>query len=216
MSTAALAVADLVAGYAGKAVTRLPSLSLPKTSSLLLMGASGCGKTTLLLTIAGLARPLSGRVEIAGTDPALLRPDDRDRFRGENVGFVFQNVNLISGLSALENVLLGAFAIRAHQDIERARELLARMGLADKAAQRAETLSRGQAQRVAIARAMLLRPKLILADEPTASLDDENNASVADLLMQAMTETQASLVIATHDHRLRERFPLGILVESAA
>lgn len=213
---AVLQVSDLAAGYAGKVVTRLPQLSLPKSSSVLLMGPSGCGKTTLLLTLAGLARPLSGSVEITGINPVQLPAAERDRFRGRNLGFVFQNVNLVAGLTVLENVLLGAFAAGVPQDRARACELLERMGLSWQLQQRAEKLSRGQAQRVAIARAMLLRPKIILCDEPTASLDDENCAAVADLLSLAMTETQASLVIATHDRRLRERFPVGINVQAAA
>ncbi len=212
----ALVVADLVVGHGNVAVARMPALTVPKAASVLLVGPSGSGKTTLLLTIAGLARPLSGQALIAGVDPMGLRSKDRDRFRGENVGFVFQEVNLVEGLNALENVLLGAFAVGAKQDRRRAEDLLDRMGLAKQMRQRAETLSRGEAQRVAIARAMLLRPKLILADEPTASLDEGSCETVAGLLAQAMAETGASLVIATHDKRLRDRFPNIIEVGSPA
>ena len=126
---------------------------------------------------------------------------------------MFQNLNLIAGLTALENVLIGAFAAGVGQDRERATALLEEMGLAAFIARPAQSLSRGQAQRVAIARAMLLRPKIILADEPTASLDDETCDVVGGLLERAMAETGAALLIATHDHRLRQRFARGVPVE---
>jgi putative ABC transport system ATP-binding protein len=210
---AVLEVAELVVGYDGRAVARLPNLALSGGEGGLLLGPSGSGKTTLLLAISGLVRPLTGRIGLLGVDPATLSPAERDHFRGLNIGFVFQNLNLIAGLTALENVLLGPFAAGVRQDRERAMALLAEMGLATFIGRRAESLSRGQAQRVAIARAMLLRPKIILADEPTASLDDETCEVVGALLERAMAETGAALLIATHDHRLRQRFALGVTVE---
>ena len=211
-----LDVADLVVGYGGKPVARLPALQLMGGEGGLLVGASGSGKTTVLLAISGLVQPLAGRIDILGVDPSALRRSERDRFRGLNIGFVFQNLNLIAGLSALENVLIGPFAAGVKQDRQRAIALLEEMGLASFIHRGAEAMSRGQAQRVAIARAMLLRPKIILADEPTASLDDESCAVVGGLLAQAMSETGAALLIATHDRRLRELFPRSIPVQELA
>jgi ABC-type lipoprotein export system ATPase subunit len=137
----------------------------------------------------------------------------RDRFRGANVGFVFQELNLIPGLTAVQNVLLAPFAAGVPQDRSRARDLLSRLGVGPAAALPAEELSRGQAQRVAIARAMLLRPKLILADEPTSSLDAANCHIVASLLREAAVESNAALVIVTHDERLKALFPGQTIVE---
>jgi len=208
-----LEVSELVVGYGGRAVVRLPALNLSAAEGLLLTGPSGSGKTSLLLAISGMMQPMAGLIGILGVDPATLKPAERDRFRGLNIGFVFQNLNLIAGLTALENVLIGAFAAGVPQDRERATALLAEMGLAAFAGRRAEALSRGQAQRVALARAMLLGPKLILADEPTASLDDQNCEVVGALLARAMSETGAALLVATHDRRLRERFARSVSVE---
>lgn len=211
-----LRVRNLAAGYARHPVARLSSLDVQSGSCVLLLGPSGSGKTTLLLAMAGLAKVLSGSVEIDGEDFAQLPALARDRKRGTRIGLVFQDLHLIPGLSALDNVLLSPFAVNVPQDRERARDLLAALGLASKTKRMAETLSRGEAQRTAIARAMLLKPALILADEPTASLDDPTCATVADLLQRAAEETGAALVVATHDQRLRTRFPHTAIVESVS
>ena len=200
-----LRVDDLEAGYGGLALARLPRLEVQAGEAALILGPSGSGKTTLLLAIAGLADVLSGTVNVDGTEPARLPPAQRDRFRGRSIGLVFQDLHLIAGLTTLDNVLLAPFSAGLPQDRPRALALLDELGLADRAHRPAETLSRGQAQRAAIARAMLLRPKLILADEPTASLDDAACARAGDLLLKAAAETGAALVIATHDGRLRDR-----------
>ncbi len=211
-----LAVEGLVAGYRGRPVARLPRLDVAPGGAALLLGPSGSGKTTLLLAIAGLAEVMEGVARVDEVDVAALRPAARDRFRGRAIGLVFQDLHLIAGLSALDNVLLAPFAAGVAQDRGRALMLLAELGLEDRAHRPAETLSRGQAQRAAIARAMLLRPKLILADEPTASLDDEACARVSDLLARAAEKTGAALVIATHDLRLRRRFEVTVDAEPVA
>ncbi len=211
-----LAVEGLVAGYRGRSVARLPRLDVAPGGAALLLGPSGSGKTTLLLAIAGLAEVMGGVARVDEVDVAALRPAARDRFRGRAIGLVFQDLHLIAGLSTLDNVLLAPFAAGVAQDRGRALMLLAELGLEDRAHRPAETLSRGQAQRAAIARAMLLRPKLILADEPTASLDDEACARVSDLLARAAEETGAALVIATHDLRLRRRFEVTVDAEPVA
>ncbi|MDB5417150.1 MAG: ABC-type transport system ATPase component [Phenylobacterium sp.] len=206
----------LEAGRGDRPVARLSALSVKAGEAALLLGPSGAGKTTLLLALAGLAKSFAGRVRIADTDILALRGAALDRFRGRHIGFVFQDIHLLPGLSALDNLLLSPFAAGVAQDRERARALLASLGLGDKVERAAERLSRGEAQRAAIARAMLLRPQLILADEPTASLDDPAAESVATLLLQAAAETGAALVVATHDARLKARIANQVMVEAAA
>ena len=205
-----LRAADLVAGYGARPLARLDALSVGEGQTALLLGPSGSGKTTLLLAMAGLADVLGGELRVDDVDVAALPAGARDRFRGRHIGLVFQDLNLIPGLSTLENVLLAPFAAGAAQDRHRALALLDELGLADRAHRPAETLSRGQAQRAAIARAMLMTPRLILADEPTASLDDESCARVFALLDRAARETGAALVIATHDTRLLDRVPVRV------
>lgn len=209
-----LTVRDLVAGYGQAPVARLSWLSLESGQAALLLGPSGAGKTSLLLAIAGLARIFGGDVEI--DDQNLARLDRRriERFRAAHIGFVFQDLHLVTGLSVLDNVLLAPFASGRAQDRDRARFLLERLGLGEAAKRPAEMLSRGQAQRVAIARALLQTPRLILADEPTASLDDGACERVADLLLEGARESGAALLIATHDQRLRAR--IGQVVEIEA
>jgi putative ABC transport system ATP-binding protein len=208
-----LSIDGLVAGHGGNPLARLPHLALAQGQAGLLLGPSGSGKTTLLLAIAGLADIVEGSVRIDRMDMSALWPAARDRFRGRNIGLVFQDLHLLFGLSTLDNILLAPFAIGAAQDRARALELLSELGLADRAHEKAETLSRGEAQRAAIARAMLLRPKVILADEPTASLDDEACSRVADLLTHAAEQSGAALLIATHDARLRSRFETVVRAE---
>jgi putative ABC transport system ATP-binding protein len=211
-----LVVEDLVVGYGGAAVARLPALELQAGQAALILGASGSGKTSLLLGMAGLVDVLSGRVRIGDVDITALPAAARDRFRGRHIGLVFQDIHLIPGLSVLDNLLLAPYAAGLPQDRARALELLARLGLDAKAHRRAETLSRGQAQRAAIARAMLLKPQVILADEPTASLDDAACETVGDLLTTAAAESGAALLVATHDHRLKARIPLSVAAEPVA
>ena len=208
-----LRVTDLTAGYGKRPVARLPALQVAAREAALLLGPSGSGKTTLLLALAGLATTFDGTIEVDGVNPASLSAAARDRFRGRQVGFVFQDIHLIAGLSTLDNLLLAPFAAGVAQDRGRAAALLAELGLADQISQPAQTLSRGQAQRAAIARAMLLRPKLILADEPTASLDDDACQVVGALLLRAARETDAALVIATHDQRLKAMIAKTVMAE---
>jgi putative ABC transport system ATP-binding protein len=205
-----------VAGHAGRPVARLDDLRIDEGDAALLLGPSGSGKTTLLLAIAGLAQRISGEVLVAGVAPYSLSRSALDRFRGQTIGFVFQNVHLVAALSLLQNVLLAAFAAGAPQDAARARELIERLGVGAAADQRAEKLSRGQAQRAAIARALLLRPPLILADEPTSSLVDAACGAVAEVLRRSAREDGAALLIATHDHRLSPHFSTIVTVEVPA
>lgn len=208
----ALLVDGLTAGYNRRAVARLDRLEIARGEAALLIGPSGSGKTTLLLAIAGLAEQLAGSVIVGGTAPASLRRHELDVFRGREIGFVFQSIHLVTGLTLLENVLLAGFASGLKQDVSRARQLLERLGLSAEADKQAQTLSRGQAQRAAIARALLLRPTLVLADEPTASLDDASCEAVTSLLRSSASEEGAALLVATHDQRLRMHFPTAVPV----
>ncbi len=211
-----LVVEGLTAGYGHAPVARLSALSLDAGEAGLILGPSGSGKTTLLLAIAGLVRTFSGRVEVDGAPVTSLPVSARDRWRGRSVGLVFQDIHLIAGLSTLDNLLLAPYAAGLPQDRARALALLDTLGLADKAHRPAQTLSRGQAQRAAIARAMLLEPSLILADEPTASLDDLACETVCDLLLSAASKTGAALLISTHDHRLNARSGYSVAAEPLA
>lgn len=198
-----LVVRNLVVGHGRKPVASLDNFEALSGEALLLLGPSGSGKSTLLFTLAGLLAPLSGEVLLDGEPFSRLPAGPRDRVRGRKIGMVFQDVHLLAGLSVIDNVLLAPFAIGARQDRARALALIGELGLASARDRKAETLSRGEAQRIAIARAMLMHPAVILADEPTASLDDRNATIVAELLLKAAAESQAALIVATHDQRLK-------------
>lgn len=194
-----LRLEGLIVGRRSRAVARVPDFALSAGEGALLLGRSGAGKSTALVTLAGLLAPISGAV-ILSRERLVLGVGSPP-----TVGLIFQDVHLLSGLSVLENILLAPFVRGLPQDAREARRALAAVGLASFADRRAETLSRGEAQRVAIARALFIRPALILADEPTASLDDDNAETVADLLQDAAQRTGAAMVIATHDQRLKQR-----------
>ena len=163
-------------------------------------GASGCGKTTLLLVAGGLLRPDGGRVTISGEDPYALVPEDRARFRAERVGFVFQQFHLVPYLTVLENVMAPSLARPSADAAERARLLVEQVGLAGRAAHVPAELSTGERQRVALARALLNQPRLILADEPTGNLDPAS----ADAVLRHLADFAAgggAVLLVTHDPR---------------
>ena len=172
----------------------------------LVVGPSGCGKSTLLHLLAGLATPCGGTVRIAGQDLAALSPAARDRFRGRAIGLVLQSFHLLDTLNVLDNVRLARHLAGLPEDRARCREVLEELGVAELGGAGPSTLSHGQAQRVALARAVVNRPAVILADEPTSSLDDESCARVAALIETEAARHGATLVVATHDSRLRGRF----------
>ena len=172
----------------------------------LVLGASGSGKTTLLNLIAGLLRQSEGKIEVGGQDLGKLEGAALDRWRGRTAGIVPQKLHLVSSLSVLQNLLLAPYLAGLPSDKSRALSLLEQLNLNEKASEMPHRLSHGQAQRVAIARAVMNRPKLLLADEPTANLDDTNCMQAFDLLMNQATECGATLVVATHDQRAKARF----------
>jgi putative ABC transport system ATP-binding protein len=185
----------------------IESLSIPAGQKAAVTGPSGSGKTSLLFLLAGLERAARGKLRWGGTDLSTLREAEADRWRRSAVGMVFQDFRLVDDLSVLANVLLPTTFLRWNPGPGlrgRALALIERMGLQDPR-QRVATLSRGEMQRTALARALLLRPPVILADEPTASLDAENERTVEDLLFAAVREEGATLLIATHHQRLWEK-----------
>lgn len=173
----------------------------------IILGPSGCGKSTLLHLIAAILKPQEGSLTVAGVDVKALPPRAADAWRGQAIGFLPQRLALVPSLSVRENLLLSAYANNQAADTARANHLLQALGLADKAGSKPHQLSQGQQQRVAIARALFNRPKLLLADEPTANLDDASCAAAIQLLTAQAADIGASLVVATHDARVLSALP---------
>lgn len=182
------------------------NIQIDKLQHTLLLGESGSGKTTLLHLLSGLSRPKSGKVFIEDTDIYAMSESKLDKFRAQHLGFIFQEPHLLKNLSVLENILLAQYLGKQNQDKPRVIDLLDKLQIADKAKSLPNELSRGQAQRVAIARAIINNPKIVIADEPTASLDDTNTNKVIDLLIETSSAYGATLVIATHDKRIKDSF----------
>jgi ABC-type lipoprotein export system ATPase subunit len=191
--------------YTGASAISFPDLAIQKGEQLLLLGESGSGKTTLLHLLGGLLRSQQGIIEVNGTNITKLSESALDRFRGQHYGFIFQRNHLISALSVEKNLLMAPFLAGLKQDRERVEEVLTQLGIAEKRNAAINELSLGQAQRVAIARAILNKPSLILADEPTSALDDKNCDRVSDLLLSVADKNKATLIIATHDQRLKDK-----------
>lgn len=183
----------------------LHSVSLKASSGVMtaLVGPSGSGKTTILNLVGALDQPTSGTVLVAGQELGRLPPDALADFRNRTVGFVFQNFNLIPVLTTLENVMLpgqlGRASLPDAELVKRARQLLDRVGLGGQMDQPVNRLSGGQMQRVSVARALLNRPRVILADEPTANLDHSTSEKVLELLKSLCAEEDSAVLIATHD-----------------
>ena len=175
------------------------TLAVAPGASVAITGSSGSGKSTLLGLIAGLEAPTSGRVSIGDEEISSLPERQRARLRRRQLGLVFQSDNLHPFLSALENIGLQLALHGAANGSHRCLELLAELGLADAAGKLPDRLSGGQRQRVAVARALINRPAVIVADEPTGSLDTDNSAAIVDLLLAARRETGTTLVVVTHD-----------------
>ena len=201
----ALEIDALRFSYAGQFDLNIPSLSLPAGESVAVIGPSGCGKTTLLHLIAGLLTPQSGSVTVCGQQFASMSTSNIDRFRGQNLGIVFQKLHLLSSISVSENVLLAQRLARKPVDPASVDRLLERLGIADLKRKRPNRISVGQAQRVAIARALVHQPRLLLADEPTSALDDSHANDALDLLVEESAAVGAALLVVTHDQRIRGR-----------
>ena len=195
-------------GQGGSKVTALRGIDLEIHTGelMMLVGPSGCGKTTLISVIAGILDQDQGECLVYGKDVNHLPQKQRTRFRGTTIGFVFQAFNLLPTLTAAENVAVPLFinGVSRSTAMPRAKEMLARVGLADRAGSMPSQLSGGQQQRVAIARALIHSPKLIVCDEPTSALDHETGHKVMELLRDVALKDDRSLVIVTHDARIFE------------
>jgi putative ABC transport system ATP-binding protein len=199
-----LTAENLTFAYPQDAAISFPDIALPQGGVLLLQGASGSGKSTLLALCCGLLTASQGQLQVAGQDMAALRGAERDAWRGRNVGFLPQRLHLSESLSVRGNLALVFFAAGMREDPTEIDAALRALGVLHLADRRPSELSGGQAQRVALARAVLLSPQIILADEPTASLDDEAANQAMALLLQAAQRCGASLVVATHDGRVKQ------------
>ncbi|MDD5333489.1 MAG: ATP-binding cassette domain-containing protein [Rhodoferax sp.] len=215
-----LQVRDLALRFAGqqKALFNIPSLDLSAGGSLGICGVSGAGKTTLFHCLAGIATPTAGQICWGGTDICTLPAPALGRWRHSNLGLVFQDFHLIDGLSTLDNVLLPAYFDRwrpAAALRQRARELLAASGISafDRLAAQ---LSRGERQRVALARALLLQPSIVMADEPTASLDPDHRTQIGDLLTELVRAQGATLIVISHEPELLARMQRCLRLQDGA
>lgn len=202
-ATLAIDVSDLDFSYGETKVLNIERCKLDRGRSMAVIGPSGCGKTTFLHLLAGLIRPVSGVIRILGQDLSELRGASLDRFRGRNIGLVFQRLHLLPALSVRENVLLAQRLGGSGIDEARVATLLKLLDLGGLEHRKPSMLSQGQAQRVAIARALVHGPELIMADEPTSALDDQHAEQALALLQSSARAVGAALLVVTHDQRVR-------------
>ena len=201
-----IAVRGLAHRYGAVEALRLTEWKVAQGERWLVLGASGSGKSTLLHALAGLIQPSEGEIEVAGENLRRLQGGRLDRWRATTVGIVLQALHLVKHLTVRDNLRLAQYLAHVPQDDARISDTLAALGVAPKAARRPSELSQGEQQRVAIARAVVNRPKLLLADEPTANLDDAAATRVVDLLSEQAARHGATLVVATHDARVKGKF----------
>ncbi|MFN3190339.1 MAG: ABC transporter ATP-binding protein [Aureliella sp.] len=184
----------------------VPSLELAVGEQVVLLGESGGGKTTLLNCIAGIMGVDAGTITIDNIQLTKLSEAGRDRVRAAKIGYVFQTFNLLPGFTALENVRLGMTFASGKHDVARAKDLLDRVGLSDRMHHKPAALSVGQQQRVAVARSLANRPKLLLADEPTANIDPANQQMIIDLIRQCCRDEEVAILMVTHSLQIAEQF----------
>ena len=193
---------DLSFQYTDKVFT-FTNISCKANETLLITGNSGVGKTTFLHLLCGLLVPKFGKIVIDNTDISILKGTKLDQFRGKNIGIILQKSYFIDSLSVLENLELTSWLAVSKKQTSLAKDLLSQLGLDEFIHQKTYQLSVGQQQRVSIARALINQPKVILADEPTSSLDDENTKIVLDLLIDVAKKQNTALILVTHDSRLK-------------
>lgn len=179
----------------------------------LIIGPSGSGKTTLLSVLAGIQKPAEGEVLYNGLSLYGLNENQRDQFRGQHIGMLFQTFHLVKPLSVRQNILLPTVLSGKEPDLSCIDDLLNRLGLATKSDQKVATLSVGEAQRLALARALIMKPKWLFCDEPTSSLDDSNAKNMLSLIEHEAKHSGASLIIVTHDNRVKEHLNANQVIE---
>ena len=184
----------------------IPEFRLAAGEQVVLRGRSGCGKTTLLNSIAGLTTVDAGAIRIRDVDITRLPEAGRDRFRARHIGYVFQTFNLLAAFTALENVMLGMTFTGQRRDAKRAADLLDKVGLSHRLHHKPQALSVGEQQRVAVARALANKPLLLLADEPTANIDPAHQQQVIDLLREACRSESVAMLLVTHASEVSEQF----------
>ena len=195
--------------YNDQASFSFPDINLGKDENLLIIGSSGIGKTTLLHLLAGLLESNSGSINLYGQDISKLTQHQIDKFRGQNIGIVFQKPHFVNSLTVKENLQLAQY-LGNKKDQNRIVDILSSLDILDKENKKPKKLSQGEKQRASIAMAIVNSPKLILADEPTSSLDDENCDRVIKLLKKQASEFKAQLIVITHDNRLKKHFKKSI------
>lgn len=199
-------VSGLTYSYPGGRQLQYPGFALQPGEAMLLLGPSGCGKTTLLHMLAGLLRPHSGQVSIQGTHLSSQSERALDRFRGQHIGIIFQRSYFVQSITVKDNILLAPYLAGKKSRSQDLDTLCSRLGIRHLLHKLPAQLSVGEQQRAGIARALLHKPALLLADEPTSSLDDHNAATVGQLLLDLAQQNQAALVVVTHDERLKQLF----------
>ena len=197
---------DITFSYQNNKPFRFPDFKCQASETLLITGNSGTGKTTLLHLLAGIQTPKIGSIQINETDITRLKTSELDAFRGQNIGLILQNSHFIEALNVLENLEMTAWLATGKKNTPLALELLDTLALSDQATKYTSQLSIGQQQRVSIARALITEPKVVLADEPTSSLDDYHTEIVSNLLQSLAKKYKTALVIVTHDARLKQKF----------
>ena len=198
--------------YKNQELIKLPDLLLEQGEEALVIGKSGCGKSTLLHILGGLLTPTNGEVSINRQSVYAISGPNLDKFRGNNIGIVFQVPHFIQSLTVKENLLLGQNLAGNSKDESKILELLTDTDVVQKIDNKINNLSQGEKQRIAIARALINEPKVILADEPTSALDDENCELVVKLLKSQAKKHNATLLIVTHDNRLNSQFERRVVL----
>lgn len=206
-----LKIKDLKKSFRQPGGERVPILDVPEYSvdkgeQAVLIGPSGGGKTTLLHIIAGITRPDSGKIQVDNVELEKYSERGRDLIRAKGIGYVFQTFNLLPAFSALENVMLGMTFSGMKNSSKAAKEILDRVGLSHRLQNRPGELSVGEQQRVAVARALANRPRLLLADEPTANVDPANQQQIVDLIREACEENKIAMVLVTHSMEVANQF----------
>jgi putative ABC transport system ATP-binding protein len=194
----------------GTAIFSFPNIALEKGENLLILGASGIGKTTLLHLLAGLLKPVTGQIYINEVALNSLKNNKLDTFRGENIGLVFQKKHAIQSLNVFDNLKARLLFSNALVNDKKIEIVLAQLGLSELKTSKVSELSEGQLQRLGIALSVIHNPQVILADEPTSSLDDKNCKIVIELLQNQAKQTNANLIVITHDHRIKSCFQNSI------